>query len=312
MIDLIDFTKYRTTIFGYGGMSGKKKNIIIDGKQYMLKFPDNLKLKNFKNVNLTYSNGPICEWLGSHVYESIGIPVHHTFLGTYGDKTVVACRHIYDDERLVSFAEFRNTLLDSTSPVSTSVSLPDVLESLSEMDEQVKGAKERFWDMFVVDAFIGNPDRNNGNWGFLFNDVGIIPPLVSLAPVYDNGSSFNPKWDEQKFADFLNDETKLKAASYSGVVSIFTNEKERHINPFKFIESGVSQDCTEAVLRIVPKIDLGEVWKLISELHDSGLIGEKQAEFYEKITEKRMDEKLLPLYEEFIRAEEYAAPQMRM
>ena len=79
-----------------------------------------------------------------------------------------------------------------------------------------------------------------------------------------------------------------------------------------FTESGVSQDCTEAVLRIVPKINLEEVWGLIAELHDSGLIGEKQAEFYTTVTEKRLDEKLLPLYEKFCRAEEYAAPQMRM
>lgn len=311
MLDLIDFTKYPSTIFGYGGMSGKKKNIIIDGRQYMLKFPDDLKLKNFKNVNLDYSNGPICEWLGSHVYESIDIPVHHTFLGTYGDKTVVACRHIYEnDERLVSFAEFRNTLLDSTSPVSTSVAMTDVLESLSRMNEQVMGAKERFWDMFVVDAFIGNPDRNNGNWGFLFNNIGVAPPLVSLSPVYDNGSSFNPKWDEQKFADFLNSETKMKAVSYTGVVSIFTNEKEKHINPFQFIESGVSQDCTEAVRRIIPRIDLEEVRGLIVELYESGLIGEKQAEFYATVTEKRLNEKLLPLCEKFSE-EEYTASQMR-
>lgn len=310
MIELVDFAKYPSTAFGYGGLSGKKKNIIIDGRQYMLKFPDNLRSKNFRNVKLTYSNGPVSEWLGSHVYESIGLPVHHTVLGTYGDKTVVACRHIYEnDERLVSFAEFRNTVLNSSSE-STSVAMSAVLESLPEMDRVMAGATERFWDMFVVDAFIGNPDRNNGNWGLIFDTVGNVPRPVSLAPVFDNGSSFNPKWDEQKFADFLADETRLKAAAYAGVVSIFINEKEKRINPFQFMESGISRDCSEAVRRIVPKIDFGEVRRLVNELRESSLIGEKQAEFYKRVTEKRLNEKLLPLCEE-LEKEEHSS-QMRM
>lgn len=28
-----------------------------------------------------------------------------------------------------------------------------------------------FWDMFVVDALLGNFDRHNGNWGFLYDPV---------------------------------------------------------------------------------------------------------------------------------------------
>ena len=27
----------------------------------------------------------------------------------------------------------------------------------------------KFWDMFIIDALIGNHDRHNGNWGFLLN-----------------------------------------------------------------------------------------------------------------------------------------------
>ena len=26
---------------------------------------------------------------------------------------------------------------------------------------------DRFWDMFIVDALIGNFDRHGGNWGFI-------------------------------------------------------------------------------------------------------------------------------------------------
>ncbi|MFR5091059.1 MAG: hypothetical protein ACLTDR_02660 [Adlercreutzia equolifaciens] len=47
--------------------------------------------------------------------------------------------------------------------------LGDVLATIETSDllRRVPGVRERFWDMFVVDAFIKNPDRNNGNWGAL-------------------------------------------------------------------------------------------------------------------------------------------------
>ena len=49
--------------------------------------------------------------------------------------------------------------------------LGDVLSaiSLSPLLRSTNGVTERFWDMFVVDAFIKNPNRNNGNWGLLLD-----------------------------------------------------------------------------------------------------------------------------------------------
>lgn len=29
--------------------------------------------------------------------------------------------------------------------------------------------KNKFWNMFIIDALIGNTDRHNGNWGLLVN-----------------------------------------------------------------------------------------------------------------------------------------------
>ncbi|TCU66892.1 hypothetical protein EV204_1132 [Tissierella praeacuta] len=30
--------------------------------------------------------------------------------------------------------------------------------------------KDFFWDMFIADAFLGNFDRHNGNWGILIDE----------------------------------------------------------------------------------------------------------------------------------------------
>lgn len=56
-----------------------------------MKFPGNLKEKQMKNINLSYSNSPVCEYIGSKIYELIGMPVHNTILGVRNEKIVVAC-----------------------------------------------------------------------------------------------------------------------------------------------------------------------------------------------------------------------------
>lgn len=52
---------------------------------------------------------------------------------------------------------------------------------------------ERFWSMFIIDTLINNNDRHYGNFGLLENKG-----RYSLAPVYNNGSSFYNKIDKEK------------------------------------------------------------------------------------------------------------------
>ncbi len=52
--------------------------------------------------------------------------------------------------------------------------------------QDISGVIERFWDMFIIDALIGNTDRNNSNWGIVLRKDG----SKELAPVYDNGNFY--------------------------------------------------------------------------------------------------------------------------
>ena len=58
----------------------------------MIKFPGVAR----KNKDMSYANGCICEYLGSHIFEIAGIPVQKTLLGTFTrngkEKVVVACK----------------------------------------------------------------------------------------------------------------------------------------------------------------------------------------------------------------------------
>lgn len=51
--------------------------------------------------------------------------------------------------------------------------------------KMVPELKERFWD--IMDAFLSNNDRNEGNQGLVFDRN---KKAIRIAPVFDNGASF--------------------------------------------------------------------------------------------------------------------------
>lgn len=72
------------------------------------------------------------------------------------------------------------------------------------------------YDMLLFDAFIGNSDRHQENWGFVFIPeaaLGDAPPKVKgyLAPFFDNGTSLGHEryiekirgWTHQKLDDYI-------------------------------------------------------------------------------------------------------------
>lgn len=148
--------------------------------------------------------------------------------------------------------------------------------------------------MFVVDALLGNPDRNNSNWGIILGMDG----SKRIAPVYDNGNSLNCKWDEQKMLEVLSDERKLETESYKGRTCIFELEGKR-INPYHVMESMEYPECTEAVKRLVPVmgVALSEIGRLI---WDIPILSEVQKKFYYTIMERRYEKMFLPLYQKII------------
>ena len=103
--------------------------------------------------------------------------------------------------------------------------------------------------MFVLDAFIGNPDRNNGNWGIILHS----DKTFSLAPVYDNGNSFNNKWGDEKMLVVMSDSEMLRNEVSESKTCVFTMKKRR-INPYHLICGMEYDGCNNAVLRLVPRM----------------------------------------------------------
>lgn len=273
-MEVIDFTSLEKRNKAYAGANGSKISIIYEGEQYMLKFPP----VPTKNKEMSYSNSCFSEYLGCQIYQSIGIPVQKTLLGTYAvkgkNKIVVACGDFTSNGIVLQdFASLKNQIIDSERN-GYGTELADIQHTFDEQTAiDSKILTERFWDMFIVDALIGNWDRHNGNWGFLYHTM---TDELSLAPVYDCGSSLYPQADETIMETVLSDKREMEYRIYEIPTSaIQVNGKK--IKYFDFISSLQNDSCNRALERIVPHIDMEKIEAIV---RDTPFLSDLQRRFY--------------------------------
>lgn len=313
-MQIVDFNGYDQNQRMYGGTAGRKMGISYEGKDYILKFPGNLKEQGMKNIRLSYSNSPVCEYIGSRIYGILGFEVHETILGERNGKIVVACRDfLKDGERLYEFDKIKVTFephfLDSGGNETNGVGV-DLYEILMTIQEHpflkdVPGIREHFWNMFVVDALLGNPDRNNSNWGIILGTDG----RKRITPVYDNGNCLNCKWDEEKMIEVLADEKKLEIEAYKGRRCIF-ELKQKKINPYQLMESMEYPECSQAVERMVPVMG-GTLPQIRELICDIPVLSDVQKKFYDAVMESRYEKVFLPLYRKMLKKREEPAPERK-
>lgn len=287
-----DFTNCkRLPGYAYNGTNGKKLAIEYHGERYVLKFPSS----NRKNLSgCSQPNSCINEHIASTIFNMVGISAQETLLGTYtmgnNTKIVCACKDFtLDGSRLFDFCSIRNTVLDS--PYSgTDTELEGILDTIQKQ-QYVDPEKllRYFWDMFVMDAFLGNFDRHNGNWGFLYhNDTQSITP----APVYDCGSCLLPQADEQVMRMVLENPEELDARVYRFPTSSI-KQAGRKINYYDYLMAAANPDCNAAVIRMVPRLHMDAIWTMI---HDVPFLNELQRQFYQKYLAARLEKIMLPAY----------------
>ena len=293
---MIDFTELPKKKKAYGGANGSKLSVLYNGTQYMLKFPPH----PFRNKDMSYANSCISEYIGCHIFEIVKIPVQETILGVYNhqgkEKIVVACRDFTSPGVVLQdFASLKNQVIDSERN-GYGTELDDILFSIHEQTAiDPKALEERFWDMFIVDALIGNWDRHNENWGLLYNTV---DDTIKLAPVFDCGSCLYPQLDLEKMRTVLDSPDEMNFRVYEIPLSgIRKNDKK--IKYFVFLTSLQYEGCNKALKRIAPRFKMEEIKKLIDGIPYTT---ELQREFYKQILmlrkEKIIDYSLSKLQEQ--------------
>lgn len=251
-METIDFTSCQRILKrAYNGANGKKIAVWFNDEAWILKFPNDVRERPNEQ---SYSNGCFSEHIGCAIYRCIGIPVQETILGTFVNgrtKVVCACKDFTRPGlRLLDFCSIKNSVLETGSG-GTGTELKDVLETIDQqyfVDSTT--VRQRFWQMFVVDALLGNFDRHNGNWGFLVDEN---TSDAELAPVFDCGSCLLPQADDNIMQKCLDNQDEMLARVYSFPSSMLKIDG-RKINYHDFLKAYREEDFTDVLKGLTSKI----------------------------------------------------------
>lgn len=290
---MIDFTRCKQIQFkAYNGANGKKIAVEYNGSEYMLKFPPSGETKP---TNLSYTNSCLSEHIGSSIFNMLGVSAQQTILGTFRvdgkEKIVCACRDFTaGGKQFFDFCSIKNTILDSKSNGS-GTELEDILETI-EKQQFVEPSQllTHFWDVFVVDALLGNFDRHNGNWGFLYDPKA---QTSEIAPVFDCGSCLLPQADEQTMKEVLAHKESLHARVFQFPTSAI-KLNDRKINYYDFLTGAKNKDCADAVKRIYSRIDPQQISAFLESVP---FLTDLQRTFYKQYISARYELIIQPALE---------------
>lgn len=286
---MINFTNCNINKYKYyGGTNGNKICIIYNNEDYMLKLP------YLKKEKTSYSNSCISEYISCQIIKTLELNVQETILGTFKDKIGVACKDFTGNGYVLKqFAELKNSQIE-TSENGYGTELNEVIETI---DNQTvfdqKELKNFFWDMFIVDALLGNFDRHNGNWGFLVN---VELKDIKIAPIFDCGSCLYPQPNDEMLKSILNDEKEMNSRVFVFPTSAL-KENNKKINYFDYISSLQNDECNQALKRIFPRINLKKINTIITE---TPFISDIRKQFYQEIIKLRYEKILKYSYDKLI------------
>lgn len=285
-----------------------KKGVTIDGEYWIVKYPKSTK--GMEGELDPYTTSPLSEYIGSHIYQMLGIETHDTILGIRNNKLVVACKDFCRSEG--SLREMRTLenvydevlaekLEQSISPSSSTTSshfidMEDVFLQLqfNPILSKIPNVESRFWEQFLVDMLINNNDRNSGNWGILYENG-----RYRLAPVFDNGESFFNKTPERKLFRMSVDKEYLQQSINSSMSVYRINGHRIHGKDMINIEN---ENFYKTAAVLIPNIKermeeiLDFVQKIPERLDDITICSDARKRVYTQSMEIKMEQFFMPVY----------------
>lgn len=309
MIRNLDECAYSEKDGEYGGISGLKEGLVIDGENWLVKYPKNAEYLS-RHEEMLYTNDPVSEYIGSHVYRILGYPVQETFLGYRKEKIVVACKDfLKQNERLVEMRTLKNSAnndmaekLDKEFGSTGSAHVIEFEEIMLHLQynrilKNVEGIKERFFDQIVVDVFINNTDRNNGNWGII-RSTGCAD---RLAPIYDNGGSFHGKTPDSRIKRML-EKDAVSSCVLNGI-SVYGKEGKQY-KATEILKLDIPE-LRKSIIKNVPllKKKMSAIYEFIDQIEDVACSSIRK-DFYKKGLQERLNLILQPVYNEVLEKEQ--------
>lgn len=283
----MDFSNYEVSNTYFGG-SEKKLGLIISGNEYMIKFQ--------KQTEFGKRNNHISEYIGSHVFEILGFPVQETYLGTYNGQQVVACKSFIENGyQFVPFNDVGESTLDHDKD-KYQYSYTDIMKMLYDNSKltNVSETVEAFWQIFVVDALLGNFDRHGANWGFLKKNN-----KYTLAPIFDNGSSLFPNMtDEDEIRKIIDSEEETDKRIFTFPTSQIKLHGKKS-SYYDIIHGLEFEECNKALISIYERTAIDKINSFIE--NDVLFITDLQKDFYKHMIKNRFEKIIKSSYEALIK-----------
>lgn len=278
----MDYIHYPRNEKFYSG-SEEKIGITIASTDYILKFQ--------KPSETGLLNNTICEYIGCHIFQMLGMHVQKTFLGTYSGRQVVVLEDfIKAKQKFVPFNEVGDSSLEQDRE-TYQYSYIDIMKMLEENTKltQISQTIDQFWRIYIVDALLGNFDRHGFNWGFIKEHN-----RYTLAPVFDNGSCLFPRvHTDTDCLHILCDETEINKRVFSFPTSqIKLNNKKSSY--YEVIQSLRFPECNAALKDMTEKVDIQQIDAFIDSIAQ---ISEIQKKFYKTMIQARFEKILVASYE---------------
>lgn len=286
---MTDYSIFQKSNTYYGG-SERKLGIRIDGFEYMVKFQ---KQTNFGSKRFNH----VSEYIGSHIFEILGFDAQETYLGLYEGEQVVVCKNFTTNGyQFVPFNDVGESTLEQDKE-AYQYSYQDIMQMLSDNVKltDVTETIDMFWNIYIVDALVGNFDRHGGNWGFLKKNN-----RYSLAPVFDNGSCLFPQLtDDDMMNRIMNSEELTDERIYKYPTSQIQLDN-RKSSYHEVISSLAFKECNDAVIRICKRYSQQKIDDLIDS---TPFLTEVHKKFYKYMIHQRYEKILFYAYKRLMENE---------
>lgn len=277
-----DFSKCHPSQKYYGG-SGRKKGIQIDGENYIIKFR--------KNTRDGKAYNHVSEYLGSHIFELLGCVAQDTWLGVYQGEEIVLMKDFVEEETVfVPFCDIREQALDGGGDfIDPACGENGKLSGKLGGPERMGEIRETFWDMFVIDALIGNSDRKESSWGFIERKGKYEP-----APVFNNDAALlSGISSDEQCREVLSSDIKMEQLIFESCPSRIPIERE-DCSFFEIISSHRFRECDRALWRVIKKIDFVMIDLLVQTVD---MLSDIKKQFVLTMIEERYKKLLLEPFE---------------
>lgn len=278
----MDYSNYERNNKMYSGAE-RKIGLRVGTEDYIIKFP--------KKERFLTRNNHISEFIGCRIIASMGYLVQETHLGTYNGENIVAIKDFVEvGQQFVAFNDVGESSIEADREAFT-YSYEDITEilhannKLKDPDETVK----MFWQLYIIDALLGNFDRHGGNWGFIKENN-----EYSLSPIFDNGSCMFPKMtDEDEMSKVMISEEETRRRVFEFPTSqIRLNDKKSSY--YGVINSMSFKECNEALVKVYERFDIQVAEDIIDSVE---IISQTHKAFYKHMLSSRYNLLLKEMYE---------------